>query len=167
MPPLRAASFGLLLVVVSASHLRTQAPTENVTALKTLSLAAWRAPDTAARSCGQSGHVRSGNCPLPATKFSATQVQHGVRLVMKLGNACQWHYRAKFRSSRDTLYVWMWPADYRQNAACPAIVWYEAWEAMAPYTSGSVRRATLYLRAPSQSGPPDVTVKIVPRSPKK
>jgi len=160
-PPLRADALALLLVVTSASHMRAQATTKEVTALKALPLATWHAPDSATQSCQRPGRARVLNCPIPATTFSATQVQRGVRLVIKLGNACQWQYRAKFRVSHDTLNVWMWPVDYRDDVGCPGIVWYEAWEATVPYASDSVRGATLHLRPPSRSGPPDVSVEIV------
>ena len=165
MPPLSSNALALLLVVLSAPRLEAQATTKEFVALKALPLATWHAPDSAAQSCQRGTHARVLNCPLPASQFSATRVQRGVRVVLKLENACQWQYRAKFRVSRDTLHVWMWPVDYREDVGCPGIVWYQAWEATVPNVSDSIRGAALHLRPPSRPGPPDVAVEIARQVP--
>jgi hypothetical protein len=167
IPLSRAGALAWLLVITSASRVLTQATTKEVTALTALPLSTWHAPDSATRSCQRPGRTRVLlNCPSPAATFSATLLKDGVRLVIKLENACQWQYRAEYRMSRDTLQVWMWPVDYREDAGCPG-TWYDAWETTVPHRSDSVHRAALHMRPPSRPGAPDVTVEIARLLPEK
>jgi hypothetical protein len=99
-------------------------------AVHVLSLIAWQPPDSARRACRDHPSM---NCPVPDRPFSASVgPSGGIRMVIARVNPCQWRAAASWALSGDTLRVWFWYPDYRDDVGCPGMHLISKWEGTTP-----------------------------------